>query len=85
MFSKPKFLLSIIIALPCFLHAQDSINFPSIGEVLRFDKKMDSLVASDAKIEVLSSGFTWSDGSVLYITADTYLCRVQTKVKGRGF
>ena len=64
MFSKPKFLLSIIIALPCFLHAQDSINFPSIGEVLRFDKQMDSLVASDAKIEVLSSGFTWSEGPV---------------------
>jgi gluconolactonase len=64
MFSKPKFLLSIIIALPCFLHAQDSINFPSIGEVLRFDKQMDSLVASDAKIEVISSGFTWSEGPV---------------------
>ena len=25
------------------------------------------------------------DGSVLYITADMYLCRIQTKVKGDGF
>ena len=25
------------------------------------------------------------DGSVLYITADMYLCRVQTKTKGKGF
>jgi len=25
------------------------------------------------------------DGSVLYITADMYICRVQTKTKGEGF
>lgn len=26
-----------------------------------------------------------NDGSVLYITADTYLCRIQTKTKGAGW
>jgi len=25
------------------------------------------------------------DGSTLYITADMYLCRLQTKTKGKGF
>ena len=34
----------------------------------------------------LTANCAWGDdGSVLYITADTYLCRIQTKVKGRGF
>ncbi len=26
-----------------------------------------------------------NDGSVLYLTADMYLCRIQTKTKGVGF
>ena len=26
-----------------------------------------------------------NDGSVLYLTADMYICRVQTKVKGAGW
>ncbi len=46
------------------LQGQDSTNFPTIGEVLRFDKKVDSLIAKDAKIEVLSSGFAWGEGPV---------------------
>ena len=29
--------------------------------------------------------FGGADGSILYITADTYILRVQTKVKGLGF
>ena len=42
--------------------AQDSVNFPTIGEVLRLDKELDQVIDKDAKIEVLSSGFTWSEG-----------------------
>ena len=26
-----------------------------------------------------------NDGSVLYLTSDMYLCRIQTKAKGTGF
>ena len=29
--------------------------------------------------------FGGADGSQLYITADTYVCRIQTKTKGLGF
>ncbi|MFL3658964.1 MAG: SMP-30/gluconolactonase/LRE family protein [Opitutales bacterium] len=64
MFSKSISLLAAIIAIPSFLIAQDSVNFPSIGEVLRFDDKMDTLVADGVEIEVLSSGFAWSEGPV---------------------
>ncbi len=44
--------------------AQDSTNYPTIGEIIRYDKSFDDLVAVDAKIEVLSSGFIWSEGPV---------------------
>ena len=44
--------------------AQDSTNFPTIGEVIRYEKSFDELVAPDARIEVLSSGFLWSEGPV---------------------
>lgn len=46
------------------LSAQDSTNFPTIGEILRFDPAFDELIAEDAEIEVLSSGFLWSEGPV---------------------
>ncbi len=44
--------------------AQDTVNYPSIGKVHRFDKRIDQLLSKDAKIEVLSSGFDWSEGPV---------------------
>ena len=47
---------------PFSILGQDSVNFPSIGEVLRLDKELDQVIDKDAKIEVLSSGFTWSEG-----------------------
>ena len=47
-----------------FVPAQDSTNFPTIGEVIRYDKSLDDLIAPDAKIEVLTSGFIWAEGPV---------------------
>lgn len=44
--------------------AQDSTNFPTIGEVVRLDPALDKLIESGAEIEVLSSGFLWSEGPV---------------------
>ena len=37
---------------------------PNIGSVVRHDAAFDKLVAGDAKIEVLASGFVWSEGPV---------------------
>ncbi len=39
-------------------------NYPSIGKVVRLDPALDKLIAPDAKIEVLSSGYQWSEGPV---------------------
>lgn len=60
-------------AIPCFLLisildpylvAQESQNYPTIGEIVHVDPLLDSLIARDARIEVLASGFDWSEGPV---------------------
>lgn len=60
----PLIALLLLVLSTITLKGQDSTNFPSIGEVLRFDKKMDAVIDKDAKIEVLSSGFAWGEGPV---------------------
>ncbi|MCH2613277.1 MAG: hypothetical protein MKZ70_01090, partial [Opitutales bacterium] len=58
--------------VPLSILGQDSVNFPTIGEVLRLDKEIDQVIDKDAKIEVLSSGFTWSEGPA-WVNEDGYL------------
>ena len=45
-------------------HAQNTLNFPTLGHVDRFDAGLDSLIAADASIEVLCGGFEWAEGPV---------------------
>lgn len=56
-------LMTIFVTVSDLL-AQDSVNFPTIGEVLRIDPSISELIAEDAEIEVLSSGFLWAEGPV---------------------
>jgi gluconolactonase len=51
------------LTLPSSVQA-DEPNFPTIGEVVRIDPKLDSLIPAGAKIDVLASGFEWSEGPV---------------------
>ncbi|MDZ4659673.1 MAG: SMP-30/gluconolactonase/LRE family protein [Bythopirellula sp.] len=46
-----------------FGKAQD-MNYPILGEVVQVDPALDELVDPAAKIEVLASGFEWSEGPV---------------------
>ena len=39
-------------------------NYPTLGKVVRIDPSLDKLISLDAKIEVLSSGYQWSEGPV---------------------
>lgn len=39
-------------------------TYTTIGEVIRLDDKLDEIIATDAKIEVLAEGFNWSEGPV---------------------
>ena len=54
----------VLGATASVVSAQDTLNFPTLGKVERFDKRIDELIAKDARIEVLSSGFQWSEGTV---------------------
>jgi gluconolactonase len=38
--------------------------YPTLGSIERKDPRFDKLVPADAKIEILASGFTWSEGPV---------------------
>ena len=38
--------------------------YPTIGQIVRTDPRLDKLIPKDARIEVLASGFTWSEGPV---------------------
>lgn len=39
-------------------------TYPTIGNVVRLDPALDQLLAKEAKIEVLASGFVWAEGPV---------------------
>ncbi len=39
-------------------------NYPTLGKVIKLDPAFDALISPDAKIEVLSSGYKWSEGPV---------------------
>lgn len=44
--------------------AQDTLNFPILGKIVRLDPRFDDLIPPDAQIEVLASGFDWAEGPV---------------------
>ena len=54
--------LTLIFAVPC--SAQDTLNFPTLGEVVRTDKAIDQLIAPGTTLDVISSGFDWTEGPV---------------------
>ena len=55
---------SLAVSFSAVASAQDSVNYPTIGEVIRDDAAIDSLIAKETSIQVLSSGFEWSEGPV---------------------
>ena len=61
-----SFVLSVAVVLMASSasEAQKMSNYPTIGEVVRVDPSLDELIDVDAKIEVLASGFDWSEGPV---------------------
>lgn len=44
--------------------AQQQKNYPTLGKIVRMDPRLDRLIPTDAKIEVLASGFAWCEGPV---------------------
>lgn len=58
----------VVVASLAFSHqelsAQPPNSFPVLGEVVKIDPALDQLIAPDAKIEVIASGFDWTEGPV---------------------
>lgn len=46
------------------MSAQDTTNFPALGQIIRHDPRLDQIIAPGAPLEVLASGFEWSEGPV---------------------
>ena len=42
--------------------AQETKNYSTIGKVVRLDNHVNDLIGPDARIELLASGFEWSEG-----------------------
>ncbi len=90
MTSRPRLATLCLFSSITLASAQDSTNFPSLGEVLRFDAKMDALIAKDARIEVLSSGFAWGEGPVwvkdgnVLLFSDVHRNQVIKWTEGKG-
>ena len=54
-----KILILILLLMTTYANAQKTV-----GQVVRLDPALDALIDKDAKIEVLSEGFKWSEGPV---------------------
>jgi gluconolactonase len=62
-----------VLSLACLLmFAQNTPLVPTLGQVVRLSPKLDQLIPKDARIEVLGSGFAWSEGP-LWIKDGGYL------------
>ncbi|WP_417740569.1 SMP-30/gluconolactonase/LRE family protein [Rosistilla oblonga] len=67
-------LRSLALAAILFgLAAQHCSAQDSLGRIERLDPALDKLLAKDAKIEVLASGFTWSEGPLWVPEEDGYV------------
>lgn len=53
-----------VASLTAIASAQDTLNFPVLGERIELDPALDALIADDAKLEVISSGYDWTEGPV---------------------
>ena len=55
--------MGAIIQTP-HISGQGKMTFPVLGQLVREDAHLDDLVDPESKIEVLASGFEWSEGPV---------------------
>jgi len=54
--------LVLVAALSLAAFAQDTTNFPVFGKIVRLDPRLDQLLGTDAKLEMISCCFDWSEG-----------------------
>jgi gluconolactonase len=57
-------LVTLVLVLAAPAAAQPPRSYPTIGTIHRLDPALDALLPPDAKVEVVASGFEWSEGPV---------------------
>lgn len=57
-------LLLVTVAISSILSGNTDTpsNYPVIGKINKFDERLNDLIDEDAKIEVIASGFVWTEG-----------------------
>jgi gluconolactonase len=59
-----RLLLSVPLVFALLLSAQPPRSYPALGEIVRASPKLDAIIEPGTKIEVLATGFEWSEGPV---------------------
>lgn len=59
-----RLVLPLLAALVCTTATPASAAERTLGTIERFSPAMDALIGKDAEIEILASGFTWTEGPV---------------------
>lgn len=52
----------VLFVSACAPAQQSESKYPTVGRIERWDAALDEIVASNARIEKLAEGFTWSEG-----------------------
>lgn len=56
------FFISAVLLFCHSLSAQDSVNFPTLGEIRQHHPSLAGLLDKNTPVQVITSGFTWSEG-----------------------
>jgi len=85
------FAFAIALQLMSTAMSEENIQVGStVGEIQRFDPAIDKLIPKDAKIEVLGTGYQWSEGPVWWkaekclLFSDVPGNRIHQFVEGQG-
>lgn len=60
----PYVVLAFLLIGLCRQGNAQTTPYPTIGQIIRLDSRLDKLIPKDAKIDVLASGFVWTEGPV---------------------
>ncbi len=55
-------IMIVVLACPKRVLSQQSTDIPTIGKIVRLDDRINELIPLETKIELLASGFEWSEG-----------------------
>ena len=67
--------LGLALALAGILLAQQTMNAPRTNaSLIKADPRFDTLIAPDAKLEILTDGYDWAEGPVSVPAVAAFCC-----------